>query len=95
VAAGWLCGGRGARLAAELGLAAAGQGVWFEDSQAAWGGCGTLDSCESASGAGRIDTSEAARFALRLLNPSLALALERVINVQGVKLTYLRNQRRL
>jgi hypothetical protein len=35
VAAGWLCGGRGARLVAELGLAAAEQGVWGEDSRAA------------------------------------------------------------
>jgi hypothetical protein len=57
----WERGGAGSRVGAGSG----GAGGLIRGLTRCIGGCGTLDSCESASGAGRIDTSEAVRFALR------------------------------
>jgi hypothetical protein len=57
----WERGEAGSRVGAGSG----GAGGLIRGLTRCIGGCGILDSCESASGAGRIDTSEAARFALR------------------------------
>ena len=57
----WERGEAGSRVGAGSG----GAGGLIRGLTRCIGGCGTLDSCESASGAGRIDTSEAVRFALR------------------------------
>ena len=59
--------GRGRRGAGDGGVRAGsgGAGGLNRGLTRCFGGCSTLDPCESASGAGRIDTSEAARFALR------------------------------